>query len=431
MALFNIGKQSIPTPKEEYDKMLGIEKYGNKGNIIEINIDLLDEIVEQKFKIHNDNISALVESINKVGVLDPIIVRSKKNGHYDIISGRHRTRACKILKLETVPCIIRDCSVDEARYILLSTNLNRNNELAPSELAYGYKEQTDLLKKLSNTNPSVAQVANENSMNKRTIQRYIRLTYLIRQLLNLVDNKTMSLTAGVELSYLSEDNQQRLFTYILNADIQISKDQAAEIRNLVLMDKDTPLLLNDNILYNVFYPEKTENYSGEVRHDVAPKEIITENISTVKTLPQEPPITPPSEATPLPATEDAKINTPKAEKEKALAYNKSTDINAIKLSGTAAIQAIKEHFGNETVYSYYAFNVPTQGQAKNYLANTFNCGDSGSVIITHQGVDCKITLDDVDKYIRQLIENESLIAKSAILDAITKKYKELTINEGN
>lgn len=410
MALFSLGKQSIPTPQEEYDKILGVGDENTKGNIVEIDIELLDEISDQKFKIHNENISALVESINKVGVLDPLIVREKKNGRYDIISGRHRARACKILTISTAPCIIKDCTVDEARYILLCTNLNRNNDLSPSELAYGYREQTDLLKKISSKNPSVAQIANESQINKRTVQRYIRLTYLNRQLLNLVDNKSMSLISGVELSYISDDNQRLLFTYILNSEIQISQDQAKALRALELSGGDTPLVFDNTVLDSVFFLNNDTTNSVQVRHDVVSEdteeERKSEKVGVIKDKKQ------------------TQKNEPKAEKKEKINNSQNTNIPE-----EIVLQFVKQNYGNKSVYGYYVFNVPTQEQAIKYLfkKSTATRFRGAAVICKYQNTDCVLPLADVDTHIRKLIVDEKLISKKEILECLINRYHQLNL----
>ena len=249
MALFNLGKQSIPTPEESFNSLLGIEE---KTKITEISIDLLDEIKDQPFKLNPDKVEQIAQSVDRVGVLEPVIVRPKKNGRYDIIAGRHRARAAKLCNLSTVPCITKDVSKDIASLILLSTNTDRNNEYAPSELAAAYKQQAELLRKLGSNTPSIAKIAENNNTNRKKIQRYIRLTYLIPSLLKLVDKKDIPFMAGVSLSYLSADAQQQLFNAMLTHGYVISIDTADRIKRVY---EDTGKLLPEAI-DNIFNPNE-------------------------------------------------------------------------------------------------------------------------------------------------------------------------------
>lgn len=147
MMLFNIGKQSIPTPEDEYNKMFGSSE-NDKMKITFVSPELLDEIKDQPFIFRKEKAEQLVDSVKQVGILEPILVRHKKNGRYDIIAGRHRAAAAKMAELKEVPIIIKEVTVDEAKFILLSTNTDRNNDYSYSELAYAYKEQIELLNNL-------------------------------------------------------------------------------------------------------------------------------------------------------------------------------------------------------------------------------------------------------------------------------------------
>lgn len=145
MSKLNIPIQSIPTVEDAYNNLIG-----NKNNtIFNLPLSVLDVVEEQPFPVNEEKIEQITESIESVGVLEPLIVRKKENGRYDILSGRHRFKACQKLNMKEIPCFIKsDLNDDMARFILIATNTDRNNEYPPSVYAKAYKEQIELYKKL-------------------------------------------------------------------------------------------------------------------------------------------------------------------------------------------------------------------------------------------------------------------------------------------
>lgn len=223
MSKLNIPKQGIPTVASAYADILG---HNSENQIIEIDVEKITE-VEQAFKIHEDVIESLAESIKKDGQLEPCIVTAPNNdGFYELLSGRHRRRACIKADLKTVKCIIKsDLSESEKRKIINNSNLERNNDYLPSELAYAYKEKAEL-------EGGIKKIADEANISRKKIYRYIRLTYLINPLLQRVDSGVIPLIAAVELSYLSESYQKKLFEFLLNhSDCKITTDVAREIKD--------------------------------------------------------------------------------------------------------------------------------------------------------------------------------------------------------
>ena len=120
---------------------------GISNQFVNIPLDVIDEIDDQPFPINEEKVEQIADSIENVGVIEPIIV-VEKLGRYKILSGRHRYRACKKLGKEDIPCYIKNVSEDVARYILIATNTDRNNEYAPTVYAKSYAEQLELMKKL-------------------------------------------------------------------------------------------------------------------------------------------------------------------------------------------------------------------------------------------------------------------------------------------
>lgn len=200
-----------------------------------INIDLLIPFENHPFKkrdgIENEE---LTESIKENGLLEPIIVRSFSAGTYEIISGHRRAEACKELRIQTVPAIVREMTKDEAVIAMVDSNLQREH-LLPSEKAFAYKMKLEALKHQGKTSRQVVgklESADKISESEsgRQVQRYIRLTHLIPELLKLVDEERIAFTPAVELSYLPENEQKILFEEIEYADATPSLSQAQRLR---------------------------------------------------------------------------------------------------------------------------------------------------------------------------------------------------------
>ena len=179
----------------------------------------------------------MVESIAQNGLLEPITVRSFPAGKYEIISGHRRVEACKELGITEVPATIKEMSKDEAIIAMVDSNIHREH-LLPSEKAFAYKMKLDAIKHQGKTtsrqvvgkSESADKISNTES--GRQIQRYIRLTYLISELLKLVDDGRIAFTPAVELSFLSENEQEILLNEIEYADATPSLSQAQRLRKL-------------------------------------------------------------------------------------------------------------------------------------------------------------------------------------------------------
>ena len=215
MAKLNIPIKSFPTSVDDaYNNLMGI-----KNQQVNIPLDLLDEIDNQPFPINESKVQQIAESIENVGVIEAIIV--VRNGdRYSILSGRHRYRACKMLGKREIPCIVKEYSADEptARYILLATNTDRNNEYSPTVYARAYAEQLELMKQMGKKS-TVSEIAENNNMSRKQIYRYIRLNSLIPELQKWVDNGIIGIESAVELSYISEIKQHILYGHIENLGI--------------------------------------------------------------------------------------------------------------------------------------------------------------------------------------------------------------------
>ena len=198
-----------------------------REQVQQIPIDELHPFTNHPFKVVDDEaMTRTVESIAQFGVLAPLIARPRPDGDgYEIISGHRRQFAAKMAGLETLPVIVRDMDDDAATILMVDSNLQREH-ISPSERAFAYKMKLDALKNQGARSDltsdqvgqklwSVEQVANDAGESKTQIQRFIRLTSLIPELLDMVDEKKIAFNPAVELSYLDE-SQQRDFLEAMN-----------------------------------------------------------------------------------------------------------------------------------------------------------------------------------------------------------------------
>ncbi len=207
----NIQKQGFPSVTDAYNDILGIK---SDNQYVNLPLSLLEEIDNQPFPINESKIEQIADSIENVGVIEPIIV-VKDGEKYKILSGRHRFRACKKLGKDDIPCYIKNVQADDdiARYIIIATNTDRNNEYKPSVYAKAYAEQLSLMKKLGKKS-TVSAIAEQNGLSRKQIYRYIRLTNLIPEMQGLVDDGIISIETAVEFSFLSIEKQSSLYNYI-------------------------------------------------------------------------------------------------------------------------------------------------------------------------------------------------------------------------
>ena len=197
----------------------------NKEKVVNISLNDIEDFPKHPFKvIDNEEMKQMAESITENGVLVPTLVRPKENGKYEMISGHRRKFASQLAGLETIPCIVRELTDDEATIIMVDSNLQRE-KILPSEKAFAYKLKMEALshqgknitsRQLGDKLKTVEIIGMENNESARQVHRYIRLTELIPQILQMVDNDTlklspsMALSPAVEISYLKEEEQKEL-----------------------------------------------------------------------------------------------------------------------------------------------------------------------------------------------------------------------------
>ena len=201
-------------------------------------IDKLRSFAGNPFQVRKDDeMEQLVFSILTQGVLTPVMVRPLENGEYEVISGHRRVHACKKAGINTVPALIYCLDRDEAAIALVDSNLHRERIL-PSEKAFAYKLKMDALSHQGKTSRqhgekwSITQLSESAEESERQVHRYIRLTYLIPEILRMVDEGRIALTPAVELSYLAEQEQRDLLETMESEDCTPPLSQAVQLKKL-------------------------------------------------------------------------------------------------------------------------------------------------------------------------------------------------------
>ena len=221
------------------------------AKIQEIPIKLIDQFPKHPYKVKDDeDMLNLMESIRENGVLTPATVRLKKDGRYEMLSGHRRWRACKKLGMETLRCEVVDLDKDAATIFMVDSNMYRS-ELLPSEKAFAYKMRLNAMKRqgkrMDLTSDPVGpkfrsneQLAEAVAESASQIKRYIRLTELIPELLDMVDEGKMGMRPAVEISYFPKDLQESLADNMAMEACTPSHDQTIRVRRLLREDKLTP-----------------------------------------------------------------------------------------------------------------------------------------------------------------------------------------------
>ena len=213
---------------------------------------------DHPFKIlNNEEMERMIESIRKVGAITPALARPMPDGGYELISGHRRLAACQVLGFETMPVIVREMSDDEAVIAMVDANLQRETIL-PSEKAFAYKMKLDAIKHQGVASAQVGQkllsvekVADEAGESRNQIKRYIRLTYLIPELLTMVDENKIAFNPAVEISYLEHSEQLVLLDAINLNDCTPSHAQSIRLKKL-----SQEGLLDQNAIYEIMSEEK-------------------------------------------------------------------------------------------------------------------------------------------------------------------------------
>lgn len=214
------------------------------SKIRDIPLGLIDDFPDHPFKVRDDeDMLQLIESIRDRGVITPATVRQKEDGRYELISGHRRKRACELAGFKTLRCEVVDLSRDEATILMVESNFQRS-QILPSEKAFAYKMRLDAMKRQAGRprknnlvpvgqNYSREELASQSGESQTQIQRYIRLTYLVPELLEFVDQGRIKMRPAVELSYLDEDCQRDVVDEIDMNDATPSHDQTIRMRKFL------------------------------------------------------------------------------------------------------------------------------------------------------------------------------------------------------
>ena len=240
-------------------------------------LDRLEPFPNHPFKvIDDDKMLETVESIKEWGVLVPILVRPKNDGNFEIVSGHRRHHASQLAGLTEIPAIVREMDDDTAILLMVDSNLQRE-ELLPSEKAFAYKMKLDAIKRQGKrTDLTSAQivpklqardiVAHDAGVNRMEVTRYVRLTYLVPDLLDRVDNKTMAFNAAVEVSYLTEPEQLMLCDAIEREECTPNLSQAKRLKQYSQDGK-----LDENVMDAIMTEEKPIEDKLVLKGDVLAK----------------------------------------------------------------------------------------------------------------------------------------------------------------
>ena len=255
-----------------------------KEEILEIGITQIENFPNHPFKVVDESLEELKESINEYGITTPLIVREKPKGKYEIISGHRRKRACELLDIDKIPCIVRTFTDDEAVIQMVDSNIQRE-EILFSEKAFAYKMKLDAMKhqgKTSNQlgwklseNESAYKLGQEAGDSATQVRRYIRLTYLTPELLEMVDIGRIAFNPAVELSYLTKAEQYALLDSIQWFEATPTLSQAQGLKRLSQSGE-----LTDEKLANILSKEKgNQDFKYEISYNqfakYIPKTLVT------------------------------------------------------------------------------------------------------------------------------------------------------------
>ncbi len=215
-------------------------------------LSYLHEFKDHPFRVVDDeSMYELAASIKEKGVLYPILIRPEEMDSYEIIAGHRRKRACELAGKETIPCVILDITHSEAVKIMVYTNIQRPS-ISISEKAFAFRMEMEAAKAEKDSGRTDSYLAEKAGLGRSTIQRYIRLTYLDRKLLDLIDSNNIGITTGEVLSFLSSKEQKSLLDYMnTNRISKISGEQAAKLKECSQNKK-----MDAEAMKQIFFPEK-------------------------------------------------------------------------------------------------------------------------------------------------------------------------------
>lgn len=251
-------KSDFTLPTNTLDELFSTQEERDDAKLSKIRdipLELIDDFPDHPFKVRDDeDMIQLVESVKERGVITPATVRQKEDGRYELISGHRRKRACELAGFEALRCEVVDLDRDAATVLMVESNYQRS-QILPSEKAFAYKMRLEAMNRQAgrprkeNPTPVVSDLngqrtneilGNEVGESREQIRRYIRLTNLVPELLDLVDEGKIKMRPAVELSYLDEDNQRAVVDEIDLNQCTPSHDQTIRMRKFFTDGKLTP-----------------------------------------------------------------------------------------------------------------------------------------------------------------------------------------------
>lgn len=213
--------------------------------VLDIDISNIDNFPNHPFKVlENEDMNNLINSVKLNGIINPLVVRKKDDGRYELISGHRRKFAGELLGLDKLPCIVRDVTDEEATIMMVDSN-NQREKILPSEKAFAYKMKYDALKHQGKTSGQFDRklsseiIGNQVGESEKTIRRYISLTKLNKKILDMVDIERIALSPAYQLSFLKPEEQEILLDYMEMYDATPTQSQAIQLKELSKENKLT------------------------------------------------------------------------------------------------------------------------------------------------------------------------------------------------
>jgi len=264
----------------------------HREKVMDIPLPELHPFKDHPFKVlDDDRVADTTRSIQERGVLVPAIARPRPDGGYELISGHRRKRACELAGLDTMPVIVREMDDNAAVLVMVDSNIQRENIL-PSERAFAYKMKLEALRRQGKrsdlTSSQVGMklqaldvVGQESGESRNQVHRYIRLTYLIPKLLNMVDERKIAFNPAVELSYLKQEEQAQLLDAMESEQATPSLSQAQRLKRFSQEDKLSPAVMSAILSEEKKVEQEQVSFSAEALRKYFPKSYTPQQMETV------------------------------------------------------------------------------------------------------------------------------------------------------
>lgn len=241
-----------PMHFESFEALLGLNNmndgaynpsYDDLFSVHDLCMDEIQPFPDHPFRVvDDDKMQELVESIQTYGLMNPGIAIKNPDGGYFIVSGHRRARASMLAGMDSMPFRIIDVDMETARLIMVDSNFQQREELLPSEKAKAYRQKYDVIKRQGKRGKgkSFDEVGEAAGESGRTVQRFIRLSYLSDELLGLVDSGKIGIVQGVDISFINDEYQKYVYDVVIETGVNMSKEQSAKIKEYGLNGKLIP-----------------------------------------------------------------------------------------------------------------------------------------------------------------------------------------------